>query len=81
LSKLVPAWTDEQELKIYCYYENIHNFIPLNCIQWLEEYEYDLKFNASLPFHYQSARYVEAVEIYESSLAHFKSGGNNEGLS
>mgnify|MGYP003626225662 CR=1 FL=1 len=81
LSELFPVWQDDTEEEIFCYYENVSNFIPSNCIQWLEEHDYSKEYGASLPFMEQSARYVEALEVFNSSMSHFSSGKNNEGYS
>lgn len=81
LSALVPAWVDETEEEVHCYYENLSNFIPQNVRDWIEEHNYNKRYNTAVPYLMQSNRYTEAIGIYEYFCEYFNANSNNEGYS
>jgi len=81
LSALVPAWVDETEEEVFCYYESLSNFIPHNVRDWFEEHIYSKKYNVAEPFLSQSSRYSEALSLYEHFCNYFETNSNNEGFS
>ncbi len=77
----MPAWTDEEEYQITLYYENVHNFIPWNVIEFVHEHSYSETYNIALNYLEQDCRYSEAIRRYDEFMSYFSSGSNNEGYS
>jgi hypothetical protein len=81
LSALVPAWVDETEEEVICYYESLSNFIPQVVRDWYDEHSYSKRYNVAIPYLEQDSRYTEALDHYEYFSNHFSNDNNNEGFS